>query len=224
MMVKTRTSQPGTRDASRRPVSTAARDAILKAAEEEFAARGFGGARAQSIAKRAGVNKALPFYHFGSKADLYDEVIKRALSRLGEFMADAIVARSPRERLTIFVHRLFAYLAGNPNWSRLIVRELIDEPSRAREIAAQFLKPLVDGGRELMLRDIEAGMMRDLDPLHLMISIILEVLGYFLLIPFVQGVGMVRPLSPANLADRERAVVDLLIQGFGLAGPEPENR
>ena len=58
-----------------RPVSAAAREAILKAAEEEFAERGLGGARAQSIATRAGVNKALPFYHFGSKADLYAEVV-----------------------------------------------------------------------------------------------------------------------------------------------------
>ena len=60
---------------------------------------------------RAGVNKALPFYHFGSKAELYDEVVRRALGRLGEFMADALVAPTPRERLGSFVHRLFAYLA-----------------------------------------------------------------------------------------------------------------
>jgi TetR/AcrR family transcriptional regulator len=218
-MMKTRTRQSGTRRNNRKPVSLNAREAILKAAEEEFAARGFGGARAEGIAKRAGVNKALPFYHFGSKADLYDEVVKRALGRLGEFMADAIVAQSPSERVGIFVHRLFEYLADNPNWSRLIVRELIDEQSRARDIAAQYLKPLVDGGRELMLRDMRAGLMRELDPVHLMISIILEVFGYFLLIPFLHGVGIARPISRANLAAREQAVIDLLVNGFGLAGP-----
>jgi TetR/AcrR family transcriptional regulator len=139
------TPQDGTRRTRRRPVSAAAREAILKAAEDEFAERGFGGARAQSIATRAGVNKALPFYHFGSKAELYDEVVRRALGRLGEFMADALVAPTPRERLASFVHRLFAYLADNPNWARLIVREVIDEQSHAREIASQYLKPLVDG-------------------------------------------------------------------------------
>ena len=204
-----------------RPVSATAREAILKAAEEEFAERGFGGARAQSIATRAGVNKALPFYHFGSKADLYNEVVKRALGRLGEFMADALVAATPRERLALFVHRLFSYLAVNPNWPRLIVRELIDEQSRARETAGQYLKPLVDGGRQVMAMDVQAGRMRNVDPLQTIISITVETFGYFLLTPLLEGVGLTDPVSPANLAARERMVLDLLVEGLGMAGPEP---
>lgn len=218
--MENRDSPPRVRRARQRPVSIAARDAILKAAEEEFAERGFGGARAQSIATRAGVNKALPFYHFGSKAELYDEVVKRALGRLAEFMADATdLEISPRERLTIFVHRLFAYLAVNPNWPRLIVRELIDEQSRAREIASQYLKPLVDGGRAVMQQDIEAGRMRRVDPLHMIISITVETFGYFLLAPLLQGVGVPNPTSPADVAAHERMVLDLLSEGFGLSGP-----
>lgn len=218
--MENRDSPPRVRRARQRPVSIAARDAILKAAEEEFAERGFGGARAQSIATRAGVNKALPFYHFGSKAELYDEVVKRALGRLAEFMADATdLEISPRERLAIFVHRLFAYLAVNPNWPRLIVRELIDEQSRAREIASQYLKPLVDGGRAVMQQDIEAGRMRRVDPLHMIISITVETFGYFLLAPLLQGVGVPKPTSPADVAAHERMVLDLLSEGFGLSGP-----
>lgn len=208
------------RRTKRRPVSAAAREAILKAAEEEFAERGFGGARAQSIATRAGVNKALPFYHFGSKAELYDEVVKRALGRLGEFMADALVAPTPRERLASFVHRLFAYLADNPNWARLIVREVIDEQSRARDVASQYLKPLVDGGRESMIRDMEAGRMRRVDELQLIISITVETFGYFLLLPALEYIGIASPLSPGSLAARERMIIDLLADGLGMAGPE----
>jgi TetR/AcrR family transcriptional regulator len=219
--MRTRTPKPGkTRRTKQRPVSEAAREAILKAAEKEFAERGFGGARAQSIAVRAGVNKALPFYHFGSKADLYQEVLGRALGRLGEFMADAIVAPSPRESLELFVHRLFAYLADNPNWWRLIIRELMDEQARSRQIAAQYLKPMVDSGRLLMERDMRAGTMRTMDPLQAIISIAVETLGYFLMIPFLQGVGIANPVSRASLAARERMVVDLIAEGLGMSGPQ----
>jgi AcrR family transcriptional regulator len=217
----TRTPRSEPRRNRQRPVSAAAREAILKAAEAEFAERGLGGARAQSIATRAGVNKALPFYHFGSKADLYNEVVKLALGRLGEFMADALVASTPRERLALFVHRLFAYLQQNPNWPRLIVRELIDEQSRARETASQYLKPLVDGGREVMGLDIKAGRMRNFDPLQMIISITVETFGYFLLTPLLEGVGLTDPVSQDNLAARERMVVDLLADGLGMSGPEP---
>ncbi|HEV3111956.1 MAG TPA: TetR/AcrR family transcriptional regulator [Candidatus Binataceae bacterium] len=218
------TPPDGTRRTRRRPVSAAAREAILKAAEDEFAERGFGGARAQSIATRAGVNKALPFYHFGSKAELYDEVVRRALGRLGEFMADALVAPTPRERLGSFVHRLFAYLADNPNWARLIVREVIDEQSHAREIASQYLKPLVDGGREVMMHDMETGMMRKVDPIQLIVSITVETFGYFLLLPALQYIGIANPLSPASLAARERMVINVLGDGLGMAGPESGTR
>ncbi len=204
----------------RRPVSAAAREAILKAAEEEFAERGFGGARAQNIATRAGVNKALPFYHFGSKAELYDEVVRRALGRLGDFMRDALVAPTPRERLTLFVHRLFEYLAENPNWARLIIREVIDERSRSRDIATEYLKPLADGGRQLLLNDMETGRMRRVDPVQVIVSITVETFGYFLLFPALPYLGVDDPLSPGSIANRERMVVNLLSDGLGLTGPE----
>ena len=111
----------------------------------------------------------------------------------------------------------------NPNWPRLIVRELIDEQSRAREIASQYLKPLVDCGRVLMQQDIEAGRMRRVDPLQVIISITVETFGYFLLIPLLQGVGLEDPTSPANTAAHERMLVDLLTEGFGLSGPDMES-
>src|SRR5205807_7119066 len=46
---------------------------LLAAALEEFAAKGFAGARVQEIAARAGVNKQLINYYFDSKEGLYLE-------------------------------------------------------------------------------------------------------------------------------------------------------
>ena len=55
---------------------------ILEAAEAEFAARGFDGARLGRIAKAASVQQALIHHHFADKAGLYREVIDRALSSI----------------------------------------------------------------------------------------------------------------------------------------------
>lgn len=49
---------------------------LLAAALDEFAAKGFAGARVQEIAERAGINKQLISYYFGGKEGLY-----RALQR-----------------------------------------------------------------------------------------------------------------------------------------------
>lgn len=50
------------------------RKALCEAALDEFAEKGFAGARVQDIAARAGVNKQLINYYFGGKEGLYREI------------------------------------------------------------------------------------------------------------------------------------------------------
>lgn len=61
---------------------------LLKAAEKVFAEHGFGGATVQMIAREAGANVAAINYHFGSKAELFAEFVRRQI--------DALVGRMPR--------------------------------------------------------------------------------------------------------------------------------
>jgi TetR/AcrR family transcriptional regulator len=51
-----------------------ARRLLLEAALDEFAAKGFAGARTEDIAAKAGVNKQLITYYFGGKEGLYEAV------------------------------------------------------------------------------------------------------------------------------------------------------
>lgn len=53
------------------------RNVILDQAELAFAEHGLAGARVRDIAAVAGVNQALIRYYFGSKQDLFDEVLRR---------------------------------------------------------------------------------------------------------------------------------------------------
>jgi AcrR family transcriptional regulator len=61
------------------------RAALLDAALEEFAAKGFAGARVRDIAERAGVSKDLIAYHFGGKDGLYLAVQQTWLHREDTF-------------------------------------------------------------------------------------------------------------------------------------------
>ena len=49
---------------------------ILAAAAREFAQRGYAGARVDRIARLARVNKAMLYYHFGSKQELYRQLLR----------------------------------------------------------------------------------------------------------------------------------------------------
>src|SRR5215467_5793840 len=65
------------RQQSRDADATKAR--ILDAAEEEFARNGLLGARTEDIAAKTGVTKAMIYYYFQSKENLYQAVLERAL-------------------------------------------------------------------------------------------------------------------------------------------------
>ena len=49
--------------------------AILEAAEREFIAKGFAGARTTSIAEAAGVTHAMLHYYFRTKEQLFERIL-----------------------------------------------------------------------------------------------------------------------------------------------------
>jgi Transcriptional regulator len=71
------------------------RDVILDKAELIFSEVGFNGAKVRDIASGAGVNQALVRYYFGSKQDLFDEVVRRrgaVISGARHVLLDQILA------------------------------------------------------------------------------------------------------------------------------------
>src|SRR5689334_5951706 len=75
-------------------------DRILAAAAVEFADRGYAGARVDRIARRARVNKAMLYYHFGSKQRLYRALLTGTFAQLADAVGRvAGSARTPAEKL-----------------------------------------------------------------------------------------------------------------------------
>ena len=120
---------------------------ISVAAQREFGEHGFHGARVARIARRAGVNKQLLFYYFGSKAGLYRQVCKAAVERAASSGdTDAAAAASPPpppDRLRRAVRHLHDTLAANP----ALVAALVDPGApdtgdvvEARTAAASLLR------------------------------------------------------------------------------------
>ncbi len=67
---------------TKRMTAAERREAILDAAVEEIAARGFAGATTADVAKRAGISQPYVFRFFATKKDLYIAVLERCTSRI----------------------------------------------------------------------------------------------------------------------------------------------
>src|ERR1044071_7271967 len=70
---------------------------ILAAALKEFSAKGFAGARVDSIARRAAINKRMLYHYFGDKEGLFRAVLRRKISERQAWAAG--LSSDPAERL-----------------------------------------------------------------------------------------------------------------------------
>ena len=96
-----------------------ARAAILKAATEEFAGRGYEAASLRAIARRAGVDSALVHHYFDDKADLFAASLEAPLRP--DRALDIILA-GPREDVGVRVVRyLLEQLETEGVQARLVV-------------------------------------------------------------------------------------------------------
>jgi AcrR family transcriptional regulator len=119
-----------TRPASRNPERS--RERILAAAFHEFAAKGFAGARVDTIAGRAGINKRMLYHYFGDKEELFREVLRRKMAERQAWMTTT--PDDPVESLPYW----FELACKDPEWIRLLEWEalqfaeerLIDEAKR----------------------------------------------------------------------------------------------
>jgi AcrR family transcriptional regulator len=97
------------------------REAVLGAARRVFLERGYAGATLEAIAEEAGFSKGVVYSQFGSKADLFFELLERRISERGEQNARiAETAAGPRGiREMIIAAAIDA--AAEPEWAQLLV-------------------------------------------------------------------------------------------------------
>ncbi len=100
---------------------------ILDAAAHVFAERGFDGAGVDDIASRAGVNKAMLYYHVGDKATLYGAVTTDFICRIrAEIERRLAGLDDPLVRLRTVQRTFLDVMYANPHYPQLMQRELAD--------------------------------------------------------------------------------------------------
>ena len=101
------------------------RERIMAAAQKEFAASGFAGARTDAIACRARVNERMIFYCFGSKEGLYRAVLEQKLSEKA-----ALIESAPDEDYASNLVKGFATSCEEVDALRMWQWEALDRSSR----------------------------------------------------------------------------------------------
>jgi TetR/AcrR family transcriptional regulator len=151
------------------------RERLLRAATAEFARFGLLGARVDVIARKAGVNKQLIYYHFGGKDALYaavlDEVYADIRGREHALNLSELPPETAMERLIGFT---FDYLSEHPEFVALLTDENVHRGVHLTGSArlGQLRSPFLSLIAETLARGEAAGVFRSgVDPMHFYISL-----------------------------------------------------
>ncbi|MEO8801143.1 MAG: TetR/AcrR family transcriptional regulator [Polyangiaceae bacterium] len=200
---------------------------IQDAAEAEFAAKGFDGARLAHIAQAAGVQQALIHHYFSDKAGLYRDVIARALGAMSaegwtilQRLARPENKPQLRELTTAFVGMMLDFYAAHG----AVLSILRHESTATDELSLRVIRENARPVFEAVVLYIDTMKARseiraDVDAHHLCVSALslatISVQDERLL----QGMWSVDLTSPEFLLKRKQEIVETILSRIEIRGP-----
>jgi AcrR family transcriptional regulator len=141
---------------------------ILRAASGLFARRGYRGTTTREIAERAGINEALLFRHFPSKARLYWTIIEELCSARGRrHNINRIVEAggSDLEIFTAIARELLVRNASDTELTRLLWFTALENHTLSQRFFRTYIAVYYEELAAYIRRRVREGAFRNVDPL-----------------------------------------------------------
>ena len=158
-------------------VAANSREAVFRAAALEFGEQGYDAARVDRIADRAGVNKAMLYYHFGGKEALYVEVLRdlfRAVSARAAAVADG--AGGAAAKLDAWNAALVEEASARPWMPPIMLREVASGGTRLDADTLGLMNRVYGALGRVIAQGQRDGVFRAVDPLLAHLTILPPVL------------------------------------------------
>ena len=204
--------RPGRPDASDAGM---AREALLDAAQELMAEKGYPRVTVREVAERAGVQPGLVNYHFGGKTGLLRSVVAAVSDEMFARVGAAIATGgSFEDRIRALTQGIVAAINAAPYAPRLIVEQILfADASVIEECVERFARPhfaaiiaLLDDGRR-------SGEMRPVDPRFMVPSMIGSCVYFFLSEPLLRRLYELDELDVKLTRDFAAHTAELILHG-----------
>jgi len=202
-----------TRTQAERADQTRAR--ILSAALRQFSQNGLAGARTEQIAEDAGVNKALLYYYFRSKDELYTAAIEMVVESVRASSFAALEAdASAGERFLRMVLNHFDRIHSNRPFQSLLQQEMIrlhrGEANALGPLAERLFRPLWSRVQTVLEEGIAAGELIPAEWMQMVYAGLGANVFYFLSAPMTKLTQGFDPLERSTLELRRKAAIEYL--------------
>ena len=161
-------------------VSIDSQSAIFHAAALEFSERGYDAAGVDRIAARAGVNKAMLYYHYRSKRALYVAILRdvfRAVGARARAIADG--PGTAQDKIDAWIATIVEEAAARPWFPPMMLRELASGAPRFDPDTFAMMNAVYAAVRDVIVQGQQDGEFRDVDPLLTHMTIMPPILIFF---------------------------------------------
>ncbi len=204
-------------------IDNTSKEKILRAAIKIIAQKGKHGTRMDEIAQEAGINKAMVYYYFSNKDNLFLEVLKTIFSEMYQhsmhkISEDISKGKGHIEIINNSIRYSFESYNKNPDYTRIMIDAIsngMDEIPKALEVVYNnsTLSPV-----SYILNTIEDGIkkniFREVDPVQTMISITGITFIYFLSRNIINFFGLNIENEEEFINTRIQSVIDLIMHGM----------
>jgi AcrR family transcriptional regulator len=146
-----------------RTQSQDSRDEILKAAMHLFANRGFHETSMSEVAREARVSKALIFWHFKTKEELFVAVLNRLLEPYFIDFAEEAAAMDERAQIQKLVEFYLLFVRDNASSVRFFLAQMLHDQRLSESLNDQVLK-LYSGYRTMLIELITSAQQKGICP------------------------------------------------------------
>ncbi len=153
--------------------SSATRTAVLNAAARSFSHRGFDGVGVDDIARAAGVNKAMIYYHFKDKLALYRHIVCDMLREAGERVTAIANAEAPAdEKIHRFIEQFVALTDDRPYFPTMMLREISEGAPHLDPDTLALMRGVFTAFGRILTEGQETGVFRAVHPVLAYMSIL----------------------------------------------------
>ena len=204
-------------------MSSDSRTRILEAAIQVFAQKGPHGARMEDIGAEAKINKAMVYYYYSNKENLFQQainlIINKTYSEIIEGMRETTERTDdPVQVLVRFVRVHFSAFSRRKEWTQLLLEALSNKPEYLRSAFRNAFESENFKETEVIeqayRKGVDQGIFRDIDFRQVFISIIGMNVVFFLARPIAEVLLDLEIKDKKSfLLDREDSIVDMLLRG-----------
>jgi TetR/AcrR family transcriptional regulator len=202
------------------------RAAILAAAEEQFARRGYDATRLDDVAETLDITGAALFYYFQDKESLYDAIMKNAFSTLTQRLSDVLTSDATIvQQIERAVEVWIDTIVERPALGRLILRHIVDNeqhPNRriypASDAFLRLAFALFEKGRQTG----ELNPIHD-HPYHATSAVVGSTIFYASALAPLVPAGDFNPMSSDQIAAHKRDAIVLTRRYLGITS-KPRTR